>query len=346
MNGRAPEVTTAGGAPDARSRRRGCLTGLAVGDAFGAPVEFEARAAILTRFPPDGIRDLMPWGGRPAGTCTDDTQMSVATALGVLDWRAATRWRRGSLPDLDALGVALWRRYLEWHTSGAWQGRAPGDTCMAALASGRPGSARDAVRNGSKGCGGVMRVAPLGLVGLGGEAFAAGARAAALTHGHVTSDLSSGFLALLISELLDGLTLDEAVAKARAHLVGQAGCAETLAAIDAAVEGAASAEDPYSVIGRIGSSDSEGPGGRGKGWVAEEALGIALFCALRCREDYREAVHTAATITGDSDSTASIAGAIIGACHGIDVVPVGWADRVEDRTVLRTLADALGDEAV
>jgi ADP-ribosyl-[dinitrogen reductase] hydrolase len=341
-----PGSAGAKGRAQAASRRRGCLIGLAVGDAFGAPVEFETRAAILTRFPPDGIRELAPWGGRPAGTFTDDTQMSVATARGALDWRAATAWRRGAVADLHALEAALWRRYLEWYASGDWEGRAPGDTCMASLASGRPGSARDEVRNGSKGCGGVMRVAPLGLMGLGAQAFAAGAGAAALTHGHLTSDLSSGFLALLIDGLLDALDLDEAAVRARAHLVAQAGCTETLAAVDAAVRGAASTEDPYAVISRIGAADSEGPGGRGKGWVAEEALGIALFSALRCRDDYREAVHTAATITGDSDSTASIAGAIVGAFHGLDAVPAAWAERVEDGDVLLALADELGEAAV
>jgi ADP-ribosylglycohydrolase len=333
----------------AADRHCGCLIGLAVGDAFGAPVEFLRRDAILERFPPDGISDPVAWGGFPAGSYTDDTQMSIATARGVLDWRAATGWNgaggpgRGPAlePDLDALSAAIWRRYLEWLESRDWERRAPGDTCLSSLAAGRPGSPDDQSRNGSKGCGGVMRVAPLGLVRLGGFAFDAGVRAAALTHGHVTSDLSSGFLALLVDSLVAGSPLHEAVSSARGHLAARPGCAETLAAVDAAVTLARDGGDVYAAVSRIGSADSEGPRGRGKGWVAEEALGIALLCALRFRGDFAAAVHAAANITGDSDSTASIAGAIVGAAHGLHVVPQLWAALVEDRELLLGLATEL-----
>jgi len=338
MDDHQPDTTISGSA-----RRRGCLLGLAVGDAFGAPVEFWRRDEIVERFPPDGITTLEPWHGLPAGTFTDDTQMSIATALGVLDWRAAGgRPDAASAADVAALTDAIWDRYLEWYQSHDWEGRAPGDTCMSALAGGRPGRTDDPARNGSKGCGGVMRVAPLGLIGLGDRAFDAAARAAALTHGHVTSDLSSGFLALLVDRLVAGLGLAEAAGVARERLVAQPGCEETLAAVDAAVASARSDEGPYAAIGRIGSHGVERPDGRGKGWVAEEALGIGLFCALRFGHDYPAAVRAAATITGDSDSTASIAGAILGARFGLEVVPADWAAQAERRDELLALADELG----
>ena len=334
-------------------RHRGCLVGLAVGDAFGAPVEFQRRDEILRRFPPHGISELVAWGSFPAGAYTDDTQMSLATARGVLDWVHASGWSgrrtigrdagegaRGGAPDLDALSAAVWTRYIAWLESHDWQGRAPGDTCLAALRGGRPGSPRERL-NRSKGCGGVMRVAPLGLVGLGEHAFEAGVRAAALTHGHVSSDLSSGFLALLVDRLVAGAPLDDAVHTAREHLAAQPGCAETLAAVDAALALAPSAAEAHAAISQIGAADSEGAEGRGKGWVAEEALGIALFCALRYRADYAAAVQAAATITGDSDSTASVAGGIIGAAFGLDVVPGPWVALVEQRELLLGLADEL-----
>ena len=77
--------TAAGGAPlqaDARrrSRYRGCMLGICIGDAFGAPVEFCTRAEILAAHPPHGVTDLLPWGGFPAGAFTDDGQMSVPGA--------------------------------------------------------------------------------------------------------------------------------------------------------------------------------------------------------------------------------------------------------------------------
>ena len=331
-----------------RSRCRGCIVGLAVGDAFGAPVEFKMRDQILAEFPPDGISGLHPWRHFPAGSYTDDTQMSVATARGIQDWRAATGWqasggRGGDKPDLAALRLAVWERYLEWHRSPDWTDRAPGDTCMSALAAGTPGGVHDVSRNGSKGCGGVMRVAPLGLIGLGSAAFEAGADAAALTHGTVTSDTSSGFQALLIDRLVNGMSLDDAVAAARSVLAAHAGSTQTLAAVDAAVALAAACDEPYKAIARIGSTGREAPGERGKGWVADEALGIGLFAALRYRNDIAAAFAAAANISGDSDSTASIAGAILGACFGLEAIPPDWVARVENREMLLGLADELLD---
>ena len=354
-----------------RSRGRGCIVGLAVGDAFGAPVEFKTRDEILAAFPPDGIDGLEPWRRFAAGSYTDDTQMSIATARGIQDWRAATAWRAATsgasaahsggahqpapgpgtpgpgpgTPDLGALRLAIWERYLEWHRSSDWVDRAPGDTCMAALAGGVPGGAHDVSRNGSKGCGGVMRVAPLGLIGLGAAAFEAGVDAAALTHGAVTSDTSSGFQALLIDRLVSGLDLDDAVAQARTTLAAYPGSVHSLAAVDAAVALAASPEEPYAAIAQIGSSGREAPGERGKGWVADEALGIGLFAALRYRGDVRGAFGAAANISGDSDSTASIAGAILGAWLGLEAIPPGWVAQLEDREMLLGLADDLLDGA-
>ena len=92
MTHQQPERQTDGDTPiDTRDRFLGCLLGGAVGDALGAPVEFMSRAAILGKFGPDGITDYAPiYGG--LGRITDDTQMTLFTAEGLL--RA---WVRGSL---------------------------------------------------------------------------------------------------------------------------------------------------------------------------------------------------------------------------------------------------------
>ena len=317
-------------ADTARDRIRGCLLGLAVGDAYGAPLEFLKRREILGKFGPDGPGGLAPWGGHPGGSYTDDTQMSIATARGLLDWRAPTGWAPGAAVDHEALAQAVWQRYLEWYRSGEWQGRAPGTACMTALAGEKPVD--------SKGCGGVMRVAPLGCAGLEGAAFEAGARAAALTHHHHTSDAASGFQALLVEQLVRGDELRVAVAAARDALAAWPGSAAALErpaarpkaggehetpaapskpgaaldAVDTAIGLAGDASvDTYEAIGRIGHVGAETPDGGGKGWVAEEALGIGLLCALRFAREFAAALRAAALISGDSDSTASIAGAIL-----------------------------------
>ncbi len=162
-----------------RNRFLGCLLGGAVGDALGAPVEFMRRAEILRQFGPRGLADFAPaYGG--LGMITDDTQMTLFTAEGLL--RA---WVRGTLKGITSYSGVTSLAYLRWlrtqgerpafdsgigtETDGwliqhrALHGqRAPGNTCLSAL---RQMAAPDEpARNNSKGCGGVMRVAPAGLI--------------------------------------------------------------------------------------------------------------------------------------------------------------------------------------
>ncbi len=75
----------------------------------------------------------------------------------------------------------------------------------------------------------------------------------------------------------------------------------------------------------------------GQGWVGEEALGIALYCALRHPADFRAAVLTAVNITGDSDSTGSITGALVGTAVGVEGIPDAWRKCVEGRREIGVL---------
>lgn len=340
---------------DAVQRERrgcGCLLGLAIGDALGAPVEFSTRAQIVAQYGPEGIRELAPRHGQPAGTYTDDSQMSVATARGILDWRAATGWSAGAAdePDLDALALAVWARYVEWSQSPECPQGSPGAQVLASIKGGVPLTFQHSVNVWGKGCGGVMRVAPLGLVGLGPRAFEAGARCATLTHRHPTSDTAAGFVAQLVDYLLAGASLTDAAASARVALANWPGHEETLDAVDAAVRLAAEPVDDYAAIGRIGHVGVEEPSEHGKGWVAEETMGIALFCALRHGDDYAAAVRAAVNISGDSDSTGSVTGAIAGAALGLEAIPSAWREQVADGALLtelgRRLAVGTGERPV
>jgi hypothetical protein len=90
-----------------------------VGDALGAPVEFMSRAAILRQFGPDGITDYAPaYGG--LGKITDDTQMTLFTAEGLL--RAWVRESARGIPATYA-GVTA-HAYQRWL---ATQGERPRD---------------------------------------------------------------------------------------------------------------------------------------------------------------------------------------------------------------------------
>src|SRR5690242_17974514 len=157
-----------------RARVRGCLLGGAIGDALGGPVEFEDGRSIVAKYP-DGVREFLPGGPDwPAGTITDDTQMTLFTVEGLI--RASVRTDRG-LGFTVAVVQHAYDRWLDTQTlagpsgerDGWLQGeqwlyvrRAPGNTCLTALGAARQGGSKipqfgaQAV-NDSKGCGGVMR---------------------------------------------------------------------------------------------------------------------------------------------------------------------------------------------
>lgn len=322
-----------------RERARGCLLAGACGDALGAPVEFLADREIRARFGPGGIRDLAPAYGK-VGAITDDTQMTLFTAEGLL--RAHLRWLAEGVSEPAA---ALRSAYLRWLTTqgdrpppgvafreDGWllglrelhDRRAPGNTCLAALT----GSADLFARNDSKGCGGVMRAAPAGLVAWPERAFELGDACAAVTHGHPTGRLAAGFLAAAVAVLSTGQDLAAALDEATALLRERSSHGETLRAVEAAREEAAA--------GRCGAV----PARLGAGWIAEEALAIAVWAVLAA-DDLEGAVVLAVNHGGDSDSTGSIAGNLAGTMLGEAAVPARWLDPLELRAEIAQLADDL-----
>jgi ADP-ribosylglycohydrolase len=320
----------------------GCLLGGAVGDALGAPIEFMSLAAIRRKFGIEGLTDYASAFGR-LGAITDDTQMTLFTAEAVI--RSHNRFLdRGlsSPADVARLAYFRWLRTQgedppsESHEpgwliqqKGLFSRRAPGNTCLSALRAGARGTPEEPI-NDSKGCGGVMRMAPVGLVAPGMlDPFVEGMAFAALTHGHPSGYLSAGFLAQLIYELADGQALGPAVEVCIRCLKGYKGYEETLAAVTGAMRLAAT--------GRGDADELEQLGG---GWVGEEALAIALYCAFRA-DTFEEGVLLAVNHGGDSDSTGSIAGNILGLIHGVDAIPKRWLKELELREVIEEVATDL-----
>ncbi len=207
-----------------RARVHGCLLAGALGDSLGAPVEFLTLAQIRRLYGRHGITDLAPAYGK-AGAITDDTQMALFTAEGLLRARCAAE-----CGDHAPTPAIVFNAYIRWlYTQGersalsapidhldGWlirveelhSCRAPGATCLKALRDGMPGSPEERI-NDSKGCGGVMRVAPAGLVD-DIDPFQLGADLAALTHGHPCGFLSGGALALIVDRLIHGFTVADA----------------------------------------------------------------------------------------------------------------------------------------
>jgi len=67
------------------NKYKGCLLGLAVGDALGESVEFLSDTEIKNKYGEDGIQDLDEWRGFELASYTDDTQMALATAAGCIE---------------------------------------------------------------------------------------------------------------------------------------------------------------------------------------------------------------------------------------------------------------------
>jgi ADP-ribosylglycohydrolase len=308
------------------SKYTGCLIGLAVGDALGAPVEFLTLDEIKSAFGPRGIEDFQPWEEFAAGSYTDDTQMSLAAAQGCLD--AYREHRSGGPWDIRA---AVYREYQKWRNSQSnpMNRKAPGLTCLLALREERMGTI-EAPINDSKGCGGVMRTAPAGLVFKPGQAFRAGAEFAAMTHGHPSGYLSAGFLSEVIARLTAGESLGRAVARAVPVLKSYPGHKETLDKIGLALHLYSASQPAVDAIGKIG-----------EGWTGEEALAISLYCALKFPKDFRAGVLAAVNQEGDSDSTGSITGALLGTALGLPAIPKTWVARLQNRKKILALAAGL-----
>jgi ADP-ribosylglycohydrolase len=196
----------------------------------------------------------------------------------------------------------------------------------------------DRATNDSKGCGGVMRAAPVGLFAWSlaraeshDETFALSEELAALTHGHPTGSLTAGVLAVVIQVLVDGGSLPEALAAAKRILAKESHHEETLHAIEQAEELAGSDVPHHVAIAQLG-----------EGWIAEEALAVAVYCALVARS-FEHGVVIAANHDGDTDSTAAIAGNLLGAQLGVAAIPLAWLDRLELREVISEIARDLHD---
>ena len=335
-----------------RARFLGCLLGGAVGDALGPPVEFMTHAEILSKFGPNGITQYAPaYGG--LGTITDDTQMTLFTAEGLL--RGHVLWASKGIADVPSVVASAYLRWLATQkerlyekpddADSGWllqqpllhKRRAPGNTCLSALEELKTmHSLGTPAQNNSKGCGGVMRMAPVGLMAWSAEgkhdvqkAFDMGVELAAITHGHPSGKFPAGVFAVLVIALADGASLREGLVTTKALLKKQTRHEETLKAIERAEELADSPLPPHEAIADLG-----------EGWVAEEALAISIYCALVAK-NFTEGVILAVNHSGDSDSTGSVTGNLLGAKYGVQAIPDEWLEPLELREVIAEVAEDL-----
>lgn len=352
MTNRAAALTTP--PADFASRVNATIFGGALGDAFGYLVEFDSLDAIVDRYGYPGLVDLSQASG--VAHFSDDTQMTLYTLDGLLE---VLEWANDGVgADINA---CQWLAYLRWLKTQGVQApskapvpsprwidaqsvlhhqRHPGNACLSGLMSGEMGTLARPVNPDSKGCGTVMRSAPYGLLPhVDAETiYKISAEAASLTHGHPAARQSSGAFSWLIHELVmgqKGLRAAAVSARERAHAETQADAA-LLARLDSALELSTAPEDAM-------------PGDQlsallGEGWVAEEALAVAIYAVLATEENnsspvehFLRAMRVAANHSGDSDSTASIAGNILGAHYGEAALPPAWMALAEAPTTISHL---------
>lgn len=335
-----------------RDKCRGSLVGGSVGDALGYEVEFMSLLYIRIRYGEKGIVNY-ELDRNGIAEFSDDTQMSLFTAEGLLNAVNAEKYHCSDMLPYISEAYHCWyttqtmpplKMSKCWlsHLAALWSNRAPGTTCMSALASQGP------VVNYSKGCGGVMRVAPIGIFsGAHPEqldnvnAGQIAGLAADLTHKHPLSTLSSIALAMLVSDLITREKVDrEEFRFIVIHRVFKLMEPNNLKSehFDYLSKLIIKALDL--AVSKV--SDTDAIGQLGEGWVAEETLAIAIFSVMRYINDFEKCIVCAVNHDGDSDSTGAVAGNIIGALLGYSAIPKKYLMTLELHDVLVSVADDLG----
>ncbi len=295
--------------PQLVSRYQGCLVGLGVGDALGAPLEGMSRLDIERRY---GRVDKMMAGGwhiLGAGDYTDDTAMMLCIAHSIVERR---RFDPGDIAS----------RFLQWFDFGPI---GIGRTTMIALSEMKKGTSwKEAGRlthqklgGKSAGNGSIMRCAPIALLDINDEKKLIGdsIESSRITHWDDEACWGAAAVNLIIARLLvdgkDGLlqdvmphiensTIREALEQA--GRMSEVGCEPTAYVLD--------------------------------------TLKAALCCFLST-QSFEEALVEAVNLGGDTDTVGAVCGAMAGAHYGIEAIPQKWEGLLQGREEMLDLASRI-----
>jgi ADP-ribosylglycohydrolase len=202
-----------------------------------------------------------------------------------------------------------------------------------------------------------MRVTPVGLLpGIDLDMMAGLAQfQAGVTHGHPTALAAAELTAYTVRILRDGAGLADVPGLLRERCASQRGVYRDDWLGDVWERPGASTPDEFidrgwveclAVLDRLDAALAAPDRGAdpclvtGEGWVAEEALATGLLCALLFPDEPVAALGRAAASSGDSDSIACLAGAFLGAAHGMSGWPAEWIDQIEYADQLAALGGA------
>lgn len=330
----------------------GCIVGGAVGDALGYPIEFHSYNNIVSYFGKNGVSDYV----FDKGLISDDTQMTLFTIEALL------KENNGKYPfeEIEYYKRNIYESYKNWYltqtspfskrkvsdiydedsillnTEGMFDLRAPGNTCLSSLKSGKMGSIRNPI-NDSKGCGGVMRVAPIGLyfrpfvynshfvATLAGEV-------STITHGHLLGNIPSSMLATMLYKIChEDCSLHQSIEESLKVVEEVYGHSYEWSKFKKIIRNAI-------LLSNSQNSDIENIEILGGGWVAEETLAIAIYSVLRYSDDFEKAVVASVNHSGDSDSTGAVTGNIMGALLGYDKIPKRYVENLEMKDLIEEMA--------
>jgi ADP-ribosylglycohydrolase len=307
-----------------RDMNLGAVLGGAIGDAMGHPTEFIGSfESIRDRYGPDGVTHFeLYWerDGERFAPYTDDTQMAEVVLRTLLEGR----------DDLDDAMRRMAKGFIEWSQSPQGGHRAPGNACMSGcrrLASGVPWHQAGGETAG--GCGSVMRAYPFGLVFADDleKAERWAVEHSKLTHRDPIALAASAAMAVGMARIVRGdgvdLVTSEMVAAACRY------SARTAAMMATAIEEARGGVSPTVTLERL------------QAWAAHEAIATAVYIFTRHPDDPRAAILEGANTPGDSDSIATLAGAMVGARCGVGALPEGWVSEVERSRELSELAERI-----
>lgn len=294
---------------DISERFRGCLLGLAVGDAVGTTVEFQPRGTFAP------VTDMV--GGGPfhlqPGQWTDDTSIALCLATSLI--------QKGKFDAADQMN-----RYCDWYEKGYLSSTGDcfdiGNTVRQALEQYKttniPFSGSTHPRSAGNGC--LMRLAPVPMfcypdrdrtLYLSGES-------SRTTHGATECIEASRLFGEMLFHALSGADKTEILEKNQLERI-------TSLSIQAIAKGEYQRKTVTEICG--------------SGYVVK-SLEAAVWC-FWTSETFEQAVLNATNLGDDADTTAAICGQLAGAFYGVQGIPSHWLELLTMKDEISTLADQL-----
>jgi ADP-ribosyl-[dinitrogen reductase] hydrolase len=310
----------------------GCLLGLAIGDALGMPVEGMHSAQIrnlygwINTYLPRQLHDGTEI--EAAGEITDDTEMTLCLVESLVS--------TGGLVDPDNTGMRFLRLYQS--DSRRFMGRTTRQSLERADKTGAFQSGVGDER--AAGNGAAMRVAPVGLVHSVGrfnyQVFVREVmRAGLITHSNPEAINGAIAMAYGVRVLTAGDVPIEILFDEVCSFIDEDRVAARLRLAASLVHPELSIQQHLDHLEQIGTS----------GYVAE-SVAAAFYCAVAAQGEFRRGVELAVNAGGDTDTVASMTGALLGSALGAREIPLDFVEGLNSRAYILVAAPSLYETAM